>query len=283
MTTLFDLTYRVAVLLGGVLTGTATGGAVGSLIDTAGLAGLDNDLYNGGTCWIVKSTDGLAPQGEYAIIADFVALTKTATFRANVTAAVQAGDTYALSKKRYPLHRIIQKVNEVMATAGKVPVEDSSTTTVANQRIYNLPAAASMDLRQVWLETDPDNDFWLPIYDWDVIYSAGGTVEQVMVNHDFIDGDTLKFIYITPHAALWTYSAVLNEVIHPDRIVFKAAADLMTEFMDRTKQYQYRETRDRLLVSHERAILSTPAPKLPKKAWYKNIWNTGEYWLAEVT
>jgi hypothetical protein len=282
MTTLFDLTYRVAVELGGLIEGIATGGSTTTLIDTAGLVGLDNDVFNGGALWIPKTTDGLAPQGQFKQITDFVASTSTVTLASAVTAVIGAGDTYAINKRRYPLAKIIQKVNQVLATVGKVPVEDTSTTTVENQREYTLPAAASLDLRQVWLETDTDNDLWMPLYNWDVVYTAGGAAEKVLIHHDFFDDNTLKFIYVAQHTQLRAQTDVLNEVIHPDRIVFKAAADLLTEFMDRTRQYYQRETRDSLLVRHERAMNGTPAPVLPKKNWYRDVWQTGERWYIEA-
>jgi hypothetical protein len=280
--TLFDLTYRVAVDLGGLQEGLATGGSTSTLVDTAGLVGLDNDLFNLGTLWIPKTTDSLAPQGQFKQITDFVASTKTVTIASVMTATIGSGDTYAINKKRYPLSKIIQKINQVLATAGKVPVEDITTTTVLDQREYTLPAAASLDLRQVWLETDPNRDLWMPLYNWEMVYTAGGTADKVLIHHNFIDSDVLKFIYVSPHAQLRAYGDVLNEVIHPDRIIFKAAADLMTEFMDRTRQYQYKETRNQLLIQHERAIASTPRPVLPKKNWYRDVWPVEERWYIEA-
>lgn len=54
-----------------------------------------NDYWNGAKLTIITTTDGLAPQGESAIITDFIAATDELQFLA-LSAAVGAGDTYEL-------------------------------------------------------------------------------------------------------------------------------------------------------------------------------------------
>ena len=77
---LFDSTYRVARLLGGVTEGVATGGSATTIIDTRILT-QPNDFYNQGMAWILRDAAeaSAAPEEEFGECADFVLSSNTAT------------------------------------------------------------------------------------------------------------------------------------------------------------------------------------------------------------
>src|SRR3990167_5677525 len=125
--TLFDCTLELARVLGVLTEGVATGGSTSTLIDTVERTEAD-DYWNGGTAWILYDAGGLgaAPQGEYAVVSDFANTGGVITLRTAIT-QVAAGDRYAVAKKRYPLHLLVQKVNEAIAFIGPIEVADTTT------------------------------------------------------------------------------------------------------------------------------------------------------------
>lgn len=221
MTTLFDLTYQTASLLGVVQESAATGGSTTTTVDTVERLEAD-DYWNKGTLWILKTTDGLAPQGEFARISDFVSTTHTLT-HGTLTAAPGAGDIYAVCKARFPLSLLKQKVNEALRKVGKIPVVDTSLTTASEQTEYTLPLAA-YDLREVWLQTvkDTNDRRWKKLHEWRIQKGASG-VESLLLTGQYESGYLLKLVYAAPHATLFNASDVLDESISPERIVYDAA------------------------------------------------------------
>ena len=112
--TLFDLTKDLARLLGTLYEGVATGGSTTTIADTVERLE-DDDYWNGGTAWITYDAAGAgaAPQGEYSSISDFAQTGGIVTLRSTLTGAVASGDRYAVATSRYPLHILIQKINQV--------------------------------------------------------------------------------------------------------------------------------------------------------------------------
>lgn len=263
--TLFDLTLKTAVELGIVRQGVATDGSTNTIVDTNLLATLDDDYYTQGTAWITKSTDGLAPQGEQSIISGFVGSTGTVTLQDTLT-AIAAGDRFAVGAPRYKLFELIQQVNNSLYMDGYIAVTDESITTVAQQREYTLPQDASLDLRQVLIETNPsDGDRTIPkaLYNWDVKRSATGSADVLVLNNDYDAGHLLWIVYATQHAELVDPTDEMNESIHPDRIVFDAAANAMRAYRDRTRLKHLEASIENLERKAELAQQRHPLPALP--------------------
>jgi hypothetical protein len=68
---LFDLTYRVASEIGILQEGEATGGSTTTLVDTVNLTQAE-DYWNNGTVWFPYGATQATPQGEYAVVSNFV-------------------------------------------------------------------------------------------------------------------------------------------------------------------------------------------------------------------
>ena len=262
--TLFDLTLKVAVELGIVRQGVATGGSTNTVIDTGLLATLDDDYYNLGTCWITDTTDDLAPEKEAAVISTFVGSTGTATLRDAIT-AVAAGDKYAMAVPRYKLYELQQQLNSALYMDGYIPLIDTTITTVNNQREYTMIAAATRDLRGVMIYTNDDSDRNVPrqLYNYDIRHSATGSADTLVLNADYEAGLTIELSYAAQHADLEIMTDKLNEAIHPDRLVYTAAAGAMRAYRDRTRLKHLDDSINRLDQMAELARQRHPLPPLP--------------------
>lgn len=220
-TTLFDLTYELARLLGTVIEGVATGGAVGSLIDTVERTE-DDDYWTKGTVWIIRDAAGAAPEKEYGVITGFTNATATATLRDDLTAAIASGDDYAIANQRYPLQILRQKINEAI---GVIPKTDTSTITIASdQQEYTLPTDC-LQLRQVFLQLNSDSNAnqWQKFYDWEVQKTAGGSADTLVLGRQLDTGYVLKLVYVTYHAELLDSSDVMDESYFKQAILHNAA------------------------------------------------------------
>lgn len=265
--TLFDLVYKTAVKLpGGVREGAATGGSTTTIVDTVGLADLDDDYFNKGTAYIVQTTDAGAPQGQYRQITDFVSSTKTVTVSPAFSATVGAADIYAVMTSRFPLHTIIQKINEVLTSLPAYPVTDiASLVTVENQRDYTLPAATRRDLRDVQVETGTSATArkYVPVVNWDIIPATSSAGEILHLSYDLPAGKILKLEYAEYHPQMLDYNDALEEVIHPDRIIYEAAALCVQWYQDKSRQDDYKSTLAMLQTMAERSRLLYPMPGVP--------------------
>ena len=264
--TLFDLTLKVGIELGIIRQTVATGGSTTTAVDSTLLATLDDDYYEQGTCWITDTTDDLAPEKEMSIVSGFTGATGTVTLQDELTVALASGDRFAVGAPRYKLFELIQQINNSLYLDGYIPGTDETLTTVANQREYTLPQVATLDLRQVWITTnqgDDDRTIPRPVYNYIIKHSITGTPDTLVLNQDYAAGYTLILIYAAQHGALQIPADELNDSIHPDRIVFDAAANAMRAYRDRTRLKHLEASIELLQNKAELAKQRHPLPTLP--------------------
>lgn len=278
--TLFDLTLRTAIQLQAVRQGTATGGATNTIIDTNLLATLDDDYYKQGTYWVTDTTDDGAPENEMGIISAFVGSTGTATLQDTLSAAIAAGDKWAMCAPRFKLYELIQQINEALYIDGYIPVTDTSLTTVADQREYTLPQAATLDLRDVKIYTNNDSDRNIPIpsLNYEIRYTATGSADTLVLDQDYTAGLTIELTYGAQHADLEVSTDKLNDSIHPDRIVYAAAANAMRAYRDRTRLKHLDGTIDMLDRKAQVAQDRFPLPVLPTPR--TKVLTLGRNWIS---
>lgn len=224
---LFNLTYLVAVKLGTVLEGIATGGSATTVIDLNDRLEAD-DYWNRGTVWILRDAAGAgaSPEGKYSIVNDFVKATAVITLRDTVTDGVAAGDKYGVGKRRYPLHILIQKINDALRGMGQIPLTDFTLVSVAGQSEYSLPSPnMGLDLRDVAIQQiqDSDDNEWDSLYDWDLQKSPTGTADKIIIRSPIATGKTIRLTYMDYHGTLNIYTDRLNDNVHTDRVVIEAA------------------------------------------------------------
>ena len=171
---------ELAGAVGRYLTGTATGGAVGNVIDTNGLAHLtEEDALVGGIVYIREDTVGAAPEGEWRRVDAFDEAAQQIDVEYNFTAAVGAGDTYEVYKAPLVLEDWDAAINAAISSAwpevwerGVHVVED-----LTRWPVFALPAGAE-DVLEVWLVpwsgTEPSDDGLDPAQwiKWDRGFSA---------------------------------------------------------------------------------------------------------------
>lgn len=265
--TLFDLVWKCMIELGTARTGVATGGSTTTLIDTNALKLIDNDYYNEGSLFILNDMSGDENDKAFSKITDFNSTTKTITVQDAFAAAVASSDVYGVANRRFPLHLIIEKINNALYMDGYIPGEDTSLTTVADQREYTLPVQVSRDLRQVLHQTDKDTDSnkWIPVVNWDIKATATGTGNTLMLAYDLPAGYALWLRYAKQHGEIRSASSELDEVIHPNRIVYPACAEMLRWYRDKTRLRHLSDTIEHLDIKAERAKDQHPLPQLPPK------------------
>lgn len=266
MTTLFDLTWRVAVELGVSKTGVASGGATNTIVDVDYLKAIDNDYFNEGTAWVL-SAGAAAPEGEFGVVDNYDSNTKTIEMRDAFTVAVAAADKYGVATGRYPLLTIIQKINSALFSQGYIPVTDTSLTTAVNTRQFTMPKAATLELRQVLVQTNSvsGNEQWEKVFNWEIEHTATDTADILHIPYDLPSGMSIMLRYAARHADMRLATSVLNQSIHPDRIVYRAAHDLMRDYRDRTRLRHLGDTIKDLLLRAEDAERMHPLPTLPAR------------------
>jgi hypothetical protein len=268
--TLFDLVWKTVVELGTAKTGLATGGTTTTLIDTDALRLVENDYFNEGTLFILKDQAGAggAPEGEFSKIKDFTQTSKTVTVYDAFTVAPASGDTYGIANRRFPLFLIMEKINNALYMDGYIPGEDTSLTTVAGQTEYTMPAGASRDLRQVLVQTNEDSDMndWTPVVNFDIKKTATGSGDLLVLSYELVAGRSLWLRYAKQHDRLDVATDELDESIHPDRIVYPAAAELLRWYRDKTRLRHLSDTIEHLDIKAARAKDLHPLPQLPPRS-----------------
>lgn len=142
MATLASATLDIARLITRVVEGTATGGSVTTMVDAAFPWRPDrtnapgDDFYNTGTIWFLSGT----LDGKSAVVTDWARSTAQGTATFATQSATASGANYAICDNTYPRYVLRQAVNEALSVIGGEDLENTATTTVANQMTYDLPA-----------------------------------------------------------------------------------------------------------------------------------------------
>ena len=223
--TLFDLTYKVARELGLAKEGVATGGSTTSLVDTL-MRTEPDDYWNNGTVWVLRDAGGAeaAPEGEYAVITDFVQSTSTMTIQ-TLTAAIAGGDRYGCMMRYIPLDVIIQQINDALMLLGTIPYADKVSITIENNKTeYALPIASKQDLREVWLQTNLDltDNQYVKLYNWKVEQADPGAAPRLILPEQYTAGYALKLVYMANHPAMLVATATLSEFVPVERVIVPA-------------------------------------------------------------
>ena len=269
--TLSDLTYYVARQLGMLREGIATGGSTTTLIDTNDRSE-DDDYWNGGSAWIIRDAGGASatPEGEYSIISDFVNSTSTVTFRDAMTVAPASGDRYAIATDWCELHTIIAKINQAVMDVGTIPYTDTTSITIAaDQTEYTLPAAASLNLLQVWRQTEDDSNDnrWREVLNWTEEVAAVGSASKLILPYQCDTSYDIKLVYSAPHPDLQVYSDALADTIPLERVVYPAIRDCFIYLKQKFNRTTWDDDIQRwdAMAENAKATRKIMQPRRPKK------------------
>lgn len=236
--TLFDVVKKIGEMAGGSRSGKATGGTTSTIVDTRRAE--VNDTFNQGTALIYETTDGLAPQKEWATITDWALSGTVATVSPVFSATITANDKYMFILPKYPLDKIIDKINQVL-TGERISIIDiDSLEVVADQNEYSLPAGCDRsNLRQVYVATSDDTNKreWMPCMEWNVEFDAtdGGTGHVLTLRaadvDSVFDGMPIKLVYTPYHANVYDPSDEIDDLIHLDRLCWPTLELLLYDDM----------------------------------------------------
>jgi len=220
---LFDIMLRVYDELGELRYGIATGGSSTTLVDS-GLGGADDD-WNQGIVFVVEA-DAAAPEGDFAEVTDYVTSGGTLTFASSgidgLGSAPASGDEYALADDTYPLDTMRGYVNRSLTRMGDIPgLTDESLTTAANQKEYDIPAAARWGLRRVYLSqtSTANNEGWVEMSNWRFEPSAATNIPTLLFRNQPPTGKTIKLVFMGRHERMADFNDGLSNYVQLNRVI----------------------------------------------------------------
>ena len=214
----------------------ATGGAVGSIIDTNSRFTADNAMLNG-TAFVVLDAGGAgaAPQGEYRTISGYTASTETFTVGTDFTVAVASGDYIGLARSTIPALQMFQALQDGLQDLGYIDLIDTSITTAAEQDEYTLPVGLKydepVDVLMQGTTSDSNANLYESIRQYVKIFPAAPGSTGILEARDLAAGYLLKIIYRGTHPMLTVHSSVISETI-PEGLAVAATIDKALDWLN---------------------------------------------------
>lgn len=225
----------------------ATGGSTTTVIvNSAENTYSSDDQLNGGTAIVTRDSAGAAPEGEFSVISDYVASTKTWTV-GTLTAAVASGDSVLMASPKLKLTQMKQAVNDGLANLGTISLVDTSLTTVSGQTEYALPVGLKIKrLLDVLIQTNEvsGNNYYRSVKGLIREFPAAPAATGLL---DFATeqtaGLTLKIIYEGVHPTLSAFSDVISETIQEELAVAAAIDKALTWYVSKRKKTDFNAQR----------------------------------------
>lgn len=232
MTTVFDILFDVYQDLGALNFGIATGAdSKTAIVDSSLADDFEDDEPNAGWLFVIKTSDGLAPQGEYQHITDYVGGSGTFTVD-TFTANVQSGDVFAFINDEYPLQLMLARLNTALRSEkiGDIILVDTSLTAVAGQSEYTLPVALKRNPFKVEIQTSTTTgDYeYQQIYGWQYIPAAAGSTGTLVLLADPVASRKLRVWYVGRPSTMTAYSSVIPETIPPEVVRYALMVEMMS-------------------------------------------------------
>lgn len=215
-----------------VLEGKATGGDENNVIDSTLTGKFDDDSFKEALIFIRQTTDGLAPVNQYSILTGYVDSSGSFSLSPDLTAAVGAGDYYAIADPVWNIYTVLRLVDQAFKKMGIVSLTDVSLTTAQDTLRYNMPAAVArfpIEKLEIGNNTDGWTDYGTPsaigLYDHIHPTTATGTHVLEFKTQPPYDGVTaanctIRIWYKGYHAALDTYEDEISGTI-PDPLAIE--------------------------------------------------------------
>lgn len=224
MTTLQSATLDLAKKLTDVVESVATGGTTTTLVDSGLIylrQFLNDDHYKGGTIWFRSGNN----DGYSAVVKSYDATTVpgTITFDAITGGgACAADDDYSLCSGVYPRDVLRNAINIALRRMPIKALEDTSLTTVGDQRAYTVPTGKE-DIISVEIATTQSAPYdYVDWYDWDVING------ELVFGDGAIPGDsgfTIRLTYLNVVSAISDETDSIDGLYHPEWLAWEAAIE----------------------------------------------------------
>lgn len=212
MTTLFDMTYRLAGFLMYMRRAAATGGGYTSLVDS--LATFSSDQV-GGTLFLF--TGDLANK---TLVVTSLTGTTQVNFATQTPNDVAAGNRYALACNDFDRETLRWAINEAVREYSKRRAEDETLVSVTDQEVYTLPAGVS-DVKELWVAEETAEPYgWKQYFHWDEV---DGDIRMPKGWTLALDDYKMRVVYRDAFAELDADADELPQDVDPE-LVFWAAA-----------------------------------------------------------
>lgn len=214
MTTVADITLKVAEQVTDVLYGVATAGAVTSLTDTVNLT-QNNQYWDKGTLWIRTGTHA----GKVLAVTGFIG--SKLSFASLGATPIAAGDEYAVIRAYYPWLQLVSAVRQALE-ATHVTGEDATLIGDGETLTFTLPNGV-YDVKRVEFERpsvlgyEPISHHWREV-NGELKFDYG---------YAPVDDDIIHIFYKKLHATLTAYSTTISNEIDVEWLKYKAAANLL--------------------------------------------------------
>ena len=208
----------------------ATGGSTTTIVD-ANTRYTSDDALLYGTAIVTYDAGGAgaAPEGEYGMITDFNATTKTFTIDTTLGAAVASGDKVSLCRSAIPLQTMIACVNDGLRDLGFIDLVDTSITYDSGTITYAIPVTAKYDQIDFLVRDDTDEMYRSIKGQTKIRPSAPGSTMAVDI-WGVADATNIILVYKGVHPMLTAYSSVVSETI-PEALAVAATVDKALEWL----------------------------------------------------
>ena len=230
--TLTNVLQRLYRELGVSEMGVATSGDATSVIDTHLKGKFSGNPFKDGVLFIVRTTDGLAPQGEFSAIDTYDGSAQDFTLRNSLSAAVEAGDVYLFADGTYPYLVMVEIVNDALQALGMIDLVDDTTLVTATETTEYAASAAWRRARPTKIEyytnpSDANDRRPRELFGWDWRPAAAGASGLIVFpNQPPVDSSTdtpISVWYRDLHPTLTEYDDIVREEIPPELLVAKTA------------------------------------------------------------
>jgi hypothetical protein len=215
MATLASSILNIAMCLGGVRRGKATGGNTTTLTETSLTE--QSDYFNGGTIWFLTGNNA----GKSAVITDWAKSTSNTFTFATQSGACAANDRYAAFASKYTREELVVALNMALSDIGPFTQINDTLVQVADQETYDLPSGVS-NVTRVQMATAAAAP-----YQWSQPHMHWRELD----GHLYLDqyhladnaGDLIRLYYDAKHADVYDDTDVVSDRIHPMRIGWTGA------------------------------------------------------------
>jgi len=275
--TLSNALQRAYTKLGMMNVGIATGGSITSAIVGAKANDGDKDnVWRNGVLFVIRSTDGAAPEGQYRRISAYAASSGTFTIDTAVS-DVDTGDIVGWADDTYPFMLLVEIANQVIKTI-KIGLTYTDIVTAANQTEYSLPVTVKRQPpSRVDIQTSnssPNNNQWEEIYGFEYVPATAGTPAKLILPYQPNAGFSLRVWYDGDHPVLNSYDDIISETIDEELFASMIVAGALewnnNANSGNDKFLVARENAARDDIYKRRALAPTYSNKRKPKLFYGN-------------
>lgn len=227
---LTDVLQKLYRGLGQLSVTKATGGTNQTAIDTRLKGVFSGNPFKDGVLFVIRSTDGLAPQGEFERISTYNSSSQTFTLDDVLSAVIGTGDVIGYADATYPYLNMIETINDALQALGEIDLVDAATLTTASDQTEYAASVAWKRTRPRRIEyasnpTDANDQQWIQWDDFDWVPAAAGVAGTIIFNRQPPVDTTpipIRIWYVDMHPIVSAYNDKINETVPVELLVAKS-------------------------------------------------------------